>query len=64
MCSEYFLADKEKRVPIQEIMSVPVMQGEKMKGVVQIATNCADHDNASADFSVVDLDLLTDLTAA
>lgn len=56
---EYFLSEKEKRVPIQKIMSVPLVNGAQFKGVVQIARKGADRESAGADFSARDLDLLT-----
>lgn len=57
---EHFLSDKEKRVPIQKIMSVPIMSGSNLKGVVQVARKGLDRDSAGADFSAADLELLTD----
>jgi hypothetical protein len=57
---EHFLADKEKRIPIQKIMSVPVMHGEQLKGVVQVAKKGADRDSAGVDFSAMDLQSLTE----
>jgi hypothetical protein len=56
---EHFLSEKEKRVPIQKIMSVPMMANEQLKGVVQIARKGADRDSAGADFTTADLELLT-----
>ncbi|NVN98509.1 MAG: GAF domain-containing protein [Geobacteraceae bacterium] len=56
---EHFLTDKEKRVPIQKIMSVPIMGGSNLKGVVQVARKGLDRDSSGADFSAADLELLT-----
>ncbi len=56
---EHFLSEKEKRVPIQKIMSVPVMSGDNLKGVVQIARKGPDRENAGADFTTSDLAFLT-----
>jgi hypothetical protein len=56
---EHFLADKAKRLPIQKIMSVAVMRGDQLKGVVQIARKGLDRDSAGADFTTSDLEKLT-----
>lgn len=59
---EHFLSAKEARVPIQKIMSVPVMSGDHLKGVVQIARKGFDRDSAGVDFTTADLSLLTAMT--
>lgn len=41
-------------------MSVPIMSGSNLKGVVQVARKGLDRDSAGADFSAADLELLTD----
>jgi len=56
---EHFLSDKMKRIPIQKIMSVPLMIGDQLKGVVQTARKGPDRDSSGADFSSADLALLT-----
>jgi len=56
---EHFLSDKVKRIPIQKIMSVPVMMGDQLKGVVQTARKGPDRDSSGPDFSSTDLALLT-----
>lgn len=56
---EHFLADKKKRVPIQRIMSAPVMRNGQLASVVQVARKGADRDSAGADFTARDLELLT-----
>lgn len=56
---EHFLSDKVKRIPIQKIMSVPVMTGDQLKGVVQTARKGLDRDSSGADFTTTDLALLT-----
>lgn len=56
---EHFLSEKEKRVPIQKIMSAPIMSGSTFKGVVQVARKGLDRESSGADFSVADLELLT-----
>jgi len=56
---EHFLSDKMKRIPIQKIMSVPVMIRDQLKGVVQTARKGPDRDSSGVDFSSADLALLT-----
>lgn len=56
---EHFLSDKLKRIPIQKIMSVPVIKGDELKGVVQTARKGQDRDSSGADFNSADLVLLT-----
>lgn len=52
---EHFLSEKDKRVPIQKIMSVPVISGDILKGVVQIARKGPDRESAGPDFTAADL---------
>jgi GAF domain-containing protein len=59
---EHFLSEKAKRVPIQKIMSVPVIREDQLKGVVQVARKGADRDSSGADFSSIDLALLTSIS--
>lgn len=56
---EHFLAEKGARVPIQKIMSVPVICGNILKGVVQIARKGSDRDSAGVDFTSADLAFLS-----
>lgn len=56
---EHFLSNKESRIPIQKIMSVPVMSGDQLKGVVQIARKGSDRDSAGEDFTTADLSFLS-----
>lgn len=60
---EHFLSEKAKRVPIQKIMSAPVMADGQLKGVLQIAKKGAERDSAGADFTTKDLEALTAVTA-
>lgn len=60
---EHFLSEKAKRVPIQKIMSAPVMDDGQLKGVVQVAKKGADRDSAGADFTTSDLESLAAVTA-
>lgn len=55
---EHFLSDKAMRVPIQKIISVPVVKDNQVRGVVQIARKGQDRDSSGADFSSADLALL------
>lgn len=59
---EHFLSEKDKRVPIQKIMSAPVVSGETLKGVVQIARKGHDRESTGADFTTADLELLSAIT--
>jgi hypothetical protein len=58
---EHFLSDKEKRIPIQKIISVPVVSGSSVRGVIQIAKKGGDRESAGPDFSTADLLLLESL---
>lgn len=60
---EHFLSEKVKRVPIQKIMSVPVMINNTLKGVIQIARKGSDRDSAGADFTNADLESLSTVAA-
>ena len=55
---EHFISEKEKRIPIQKIMSVPVVSTNLLRGVIQIAKKGADRESAGVDFSTADLKLL------
>ncbi len=55
---EHFLSDKAKRVPIQKIMSVPIIIEDTLRGVIQAARKGPDRDSSGADFSSADLALL------
>lgn len=48
---EHFLADKAKRVPIQKIMSAPVLDSAGLRGVIQVARKGTDRQAAGADFT-------------
>lgn len=60
---EHFISEKEKRIPIQKIMSVPVTSNNILRGVIQIAKKGADRESSGADFSAADLKLLETLAA-
>lgn len=55
---EHFLANKETRIPIQKIMSVPVLDTAQLKGVVQVARKGADRESAGEDFKPAHLEAL------
>jgi hypothetical protein len=52
---EHFLSDRAKRIPIQKIMSVPIMDATGLKGVIQVARKGADRQGAGADFTAGNL---------
>jgi hypothetical protein len=52
---EHFFPDKSKRIPIQKIMSSPILMGDQLKGVVQISRKGVSLDAAGADFTEKDL---------
>ena len=60
---EQFLSDRNKRIPIQKIISVPVLSGSTVKGVVQIARKGSDRSAAGADFTTADLNILEGLAS-
>lgn len=55
---EHFLANKETRIPIQKIMSVPVLDAGQLKGVVQVARKGVDRESAGEDFKQAELEAL------
>jgi GAF domain-containing protein len=60
---EHFLSDKVKRIPIQKIMSAPVLGSGGLKGVVQVARKGPDRQSAGADFTDGNLHDLCDFAA-
>ncbi len=52
---EHLLADKEERVPMQKVMSVPVVTGDAVQGVIQVTRKGATPEEAGADFTPGDL---------
>lgn len=59
---EHFLSEKDKRIPIQKIMSAPILSGGILKGVVQIARKGQDRESSGADFNNSDLEFLSATT--
>lgn len=60
---EHLISEKERRIPIQKIISVPVVSNRKLRGVIQIARKGADRESAGMDFSTADMLLLESLAA-
>lgn len=52
---EFMLADKSDRIPIQKIMSVPVVTGGSAKWVIQVVRKGATLEDAGLDFTERDL---------
>ncbi len=52
---EHFLANKDERIPIQKVMSVPIIIADKVVGVVQVVRKGETLAVAGADFSKDDL---------
>lgn len=48
---EHFLSDEAKRIPIQKIMSAPVVDSAGLKGVIQVARKGVDRQAAGDDFT-------------
>ncbi len=60
---EHLLAEKEERVPMQKVMSVPVVTGDAVRGVIQLARKGATPEEAGADFTPADLAALERIAA-
>jgi hypothetical protein len=52
---EHFLADKSERISVQKVMSVPVLSGDGIKGVVQLVRKGESLEEAGADFTDTNL---------
>jgi GAF domain-containing protein len=59
---EHMLAEKSERIPLQKIMSAPIINGEEVLGVLQISRKAPTLTEAGADFTSVDLDDLKAIT--
>ncbi|NVN98419.1 MAG: hypothetical protein HXX17_03775 [Geobacteraceae bacterium] len=55
---EFMLAEKSDRIPIQKIMSVPVIANGESKAVIQVVRKGADIADAGEDFTDQDLSAL------
>lgn len=60
---EHFISDTSKPLPIQKIMSAPVMSGSELKGVIQIARKGVDLESAGPDFTEKNLEDLSAVAA-
>jgi hypothetical protein len=60
---EHFISAKDKRLPIQKIMSVPAMHDGQLRGVIQIARKGVDRESSGGDFSAVDLASLSSVAS-
>src|SRR5512138_391087 len=56
---EHMLAEKSERIPLQKIMSAPIIKGNDVVGVLQISRKAATLPEAGTDFTPQDLDALT-----
>ncbi len=52
---EHFLSPKEERIPIQKIISAPVVLDNELCGALQVARKGVNRDAAGNDFSDADL---------
>ncbi len=55
---EHMLAEKSERIPLQKIMSAPIIKGADVLGVLQISRKAATVTEAGADFTPQNLDEL------
>jgi hypothetical protein len=53
---EHMLAEKSERIPLQKIMSTPIIKGAEVVGVLQISRKAASLPEAGADFTPQDLE--------
>jgi len=60
---EHFVSGRPGSLPIQKIMSVPVVSGNELKGVIQVGRKGVDLESAGADFSEKNLEDLSAFAA-
>jgi GAF domain-containing protein len=60
---EHMLAEKSERIPLQKIMSAPIITGDEVFGVLQISRKAPSLTEAGADFTPADLDALNAISA-
>lgn len=60
---EHALAEREQRVPVQKIMSAPVLAGDQLRGILQICRKGRTLAEAGADFGDVELQELQQVCA-
>ena len=52
---EHVLAEREQRIPVQKIISAPVLKDGTLRGIVQVSRKGRSAAEAGADFSETDL---------
>lgn len=60
---EHMLADQEQRIPVQKIMSVPVIDHGTLIAVLQVSRKGKSHDAAGPDFTPADLAQLVTISS-
>jgi GAF domain-containing protein len=53
---EHLLVDKTERIAVQKVMSVPIVAGENVLGVIQVVRKGSTPQEAGADFTRAELD--------
>ncbi|MFA5516890.1 MAG: hypothetical protein WDA20_11450 [Desulfuromonadales bacterium] len=61
---EHTLAEREQRIPVQKIMSAPIIAGDEVSWVVQVTRKGKTRDEAGPDFTASDLECLENITRA
>lgn len=61
---EHMLADREQRIPVQKIMSVPVIAHGTLIAVLQVSRKGSTRDTAGPDFTPLDLERLVAIADA
>jgi len=59
---EHMLAEKSDRIPLQKIMSAPIIDGDEVWGVLQISRKAPSLTEAGADFTSRDIEDLKAIT--
>lgn len=60
---ETFKLDLTGGIPIQKILSVPLMRGAELRGAIQISRKGTNAESAGLDFTREELDALSDIAA-
>lgn len=55
---EHVLAEREQRIPVQKIMSVPIIEEAMLRSVLQVSRKGKTAAEAGADFTPADLEML------
>lgn len=61
---EQAMAEKEQRIPVQKIMSAPVVAGDQLSWIIQVTRKGLIAEEAGPDFTATDLDHLERISAA